>query len=152
MAERVTGKDFSAVKEEYRQRLETPGYVNTPEQFFEKIVVPCLREFGYAGHLQAISHLDYDYQYHILKQVIDNGETLLPYGKHNWDTYNALQVRVFYTDTTVQKQSYTKPQAEPEDDSNLLFQYFPISRVISIVFWIFETIEVAVIGIGWTIL
>lgn len=125
VAERVTGKDFSAVKEEYRQRLETPGYANTPEQFFEKIVVPCLREFGYTGHLQAISHQDYDDQYSILKQTIDHGEALLPYGKHNWDTFNEPQVRAFYTDMTVPKQPVAKPQGEAKHDSNLSFQYFP---------------------------
>lgn len=130
VAERVTGSDFAAVKEKYREKLQIPHRINTPKDFFTNIVQPCLWEFDYAGHLTAISQQEYTERYKRYQRFLGDGG-LDPKGENAWEQYNLPKVREFYGGTVSQESSAAPDKAAAPTSntasavSNLSFQDFP---------------------------
>lgn len=92
VAGRVTGKDFVSIKNEYRAKLID---VNTTDQFYSDIIVPCLNEFAYTGHLTTITSEAYEQRYRNLQQQMERGD-ITSYGKMNWEQMNTPAAREFY--------------------------------------------------------
>lgn len=92
VAGRVTGKDFVSIKNEYRAKLID---VNTTEQFYSDIIVPCLNEFAYTGHLTTITPEFYKQSYRNLQRQMENDD-ITTYGLMNWEQMNTPAAREFY--------------------------------------------------------
>lgn len=130
VAGRVTGKDFVSIKNEYRAKLID---VNTTDQFYSDIIVPCLNEFAYTGHLTTITPEAYGQRYLSLQRQMERDD-ITTYGLMNWEQLNAPAARKFYgalqTDSL---SSITVPLSDvkpslPENDSisaNLNLNVYP---------------------------
>lgn len=126
VAERVTGKDFQKIKKQYHDKLSE---VQTADEFLNEIVVPCLNEFSYTGHITAITPERYHQLYSLWQSIMQNQNISVP-SIHNWEVLTSPEVCKFYGTThidnlqaTIEKKN-TLPFNPDSISNNLEFEIY----------------------------
>lgn len=135
LAEATYNTDYSVIKTQYQSRIKD---IHSDAEFFDEIIIPCVKNFKGLGHFVVVKQKEYEYDYTLLSQAVGSDQ-LLPYGKHNYEKYSLPQVRAFYqSDREDAKQMQTVRRigqnvgtpmrslqvATSSEKSNLTFQYF----------------------------
>lgn len=118
-AQRISGRDFRAVKEQYRAKA---AQVEDADELYG-VLYMCAREFQGAGHFGLLSEGMYCFIMDLFRDTAD------PKSRYEYDLLNNPTSREYY--------SYSDPEEVPEGDGqsageqaessldNLIFKYYP---------------------------
>lgn len=127
-AERITGKDADEIKAKYYDWLGVTG--DDSWMFYNRIVAPCLAEFGGTGHLSAVDNNFYAQIYTLFST--NNSETLVNHSpsESNFEAICTPVAKKFYA-PAFELMDSAKEKGESEFlynyENNIFTMYFPES-------------------------